>query len=112
TSAGRCSAATEQPVVPVPAPAAGTARAGAEISVQGRTLHIRAERRQETKEEAKGRYRSEFRYGSFARRIPLPEGVSEEQVTASYKDGILEARVPLPAPKPAAAKKIQIQRST
>lgn len=45
-----------------------------EISVQERILHIRAERRQETKEEAKGHYRSEFRYGSFARRIPLPEG--------------------------------------
>ncbi len=82
-----------------------------EISVQDRTLHIRAERRQETKEEAKGHYRSEFRYGSFARRIPLPEGVAEDQVTASYKDGILEVLVPLLGQKPAATKKIQIQRS-
>ena len=81
-----------------------------EISVQDRTLHIRAERRQETKEETKGRHRSEFRYGSFARRIPLPEGVSEEQVTASYKDGILQVRVPLPAQKPAEARRIEVQR--
>jgi len=81
-----------------------------EISVQDRILHIRAERRQETKEEAKGHYRSEFRYGSFARRIQLPEGVSADQVTASYKDGILEVRVPLPAQKPA-AKTIQVQRT-
>ncbi len=82
-----------------------------EISVQDRTLHIQAHRRRETKEEAKGHYRSEFRYGSFARRIPLPEGVAEDQVTASYKDGILEVRVPLLGQKPAATKKIQIQRS-
>ena len=81
-----------------------------EISVQDRTLHIRAERRQETKEETKGRHRSEFRYGSFARRIPLPEGVSEEQVTASYKDGILEVRVPLPAQTPAEARRIDVKR--
>jgi HSP20 family protein len=83
-----------------------------EISVQDRTLHIRAERRQETTEETKSHHRSEFRYGSFARRIQLPEGASEEQVTASYKDGILEVRVPLPVQKPAeAARKIQVQRT-
>ncbi|MGE5764224.1 MAG: Hsp20/alpha crystallin family protein, partial [Mycobacterium leprae] len=35
----------------------------------------------------KGHHRSEFRYGNFARRIPLPEDVSEEQVTASYVTG-------------------------
>ena len=83
-----------------------------EISVQERTLHIRAERRQETKEETQGRRHSEFRYGSFARRIPLPKGVSEEQVTASYQDGILEVQVPLPPEKPAeAAKRIQVRRT-
>ncbi len=83
-----------------------------DISVEDRTLHIRAERRQETTEETKGGRRSEFRYGSFVRRIPLPEGVSEEQVTASYKDGILEVRVPVPAQRPAPArKKIEVKRS-
>jgi HSP20 family protein len=83
-----------------------------EISVQERTLHIRAERRQETKEETQGRRHSEFRYGSFARRLPLPKGVSEEQVTASYQDGILEVRVPLPPEKSAeTAKRIQVRRT-
>ncbi|HLZ39016.1 MAG TPA: Hsp20/alpha crystallin family protein [Mycobacteriales bacterium] len=83
-----------------------------EISVQERTLHIRAKRRQETKEETPGRRDREFRYGSFARRIPLPKGVSEEQVTASYQDGILEVRVPLPREKPAeTAKRIQVRRT-
>ena len=74
-----------------------------EISVQDRTLHIRAERRQETKEETQGRRHSE---------ISAAERCSEEQVTASYQDGILEVRVPLPPEKPAgAAKRIQV-RST
>ena len=42
-------------------------------------------------------YRSEFRYGSFVRNVPLPNGVKEGDVTASYKDGILEIRVPVAA---------------
>lgn len=82
-----------------------------DISVHEGVLDIRAERRQEAKEETKGHYRSEFRYGSFARRVPLSEGVSEEQVTASYRDGILEVRVPRPAEKAAEARrKIEIKR--
>jgi HSP20 family protein len=41
-------------------------------------------------------YRSEFHYGRLARSIRLPEGATEAEVTASYKDGILEVRVPAP----------------
>lgn len=44
--------------------------------------------------------RRELRYGSFARTLPLPEAVSEADITATYKDGILEVRVPSPQPKP------------
>jgi len=48
----------------------------------------------------------ELRYGSFARTLPLPEGADESDVTASYKDGILEVRVPAATPEP--GKKIPI----
>jgi HSP20 family protein len=34
--------------------------------------------------------------------LPIPEGVSEADITASYRDGILEIRVPAPEVKPAA----------
>jgi HSP20 family protein len=47
--------------------------------------------------EEEGRYRSEFRYGSLVRRLPLPAGASEDDVTATYRDGILEIRVPIAA---------------
>jgi HSP20 family protein len=81
-----------------------------EIDVSDQTLHLRAERRQETKVEEKGRYRSEFRYGSFTRTVPLPAGATEEDVKATYKDGILEVRIPVDEGQ-AAARKIPIQRS-
>jgi HSP20 family protein len=69
-----------------------------DISVANGVLHIRAERRVDEKTEEKDFYRRELRCGSFTRDLVLPEGSSEDDVTASYKDGILEVRVPMPAP--------------
>ena len=66
-----------------------------EISVTDHTLRVHAERREETKTEDKGSYRSEFRYGSFTRVVPFPAGATEKDVKATYKDGILEIRVPV-----------------
>jgi HSP20 family protein len=80
-----------------------------EISVRDHTLRLRAERRQETKTEEKGAYRSEFRYGSFTRTVPLPAGATEKDVKATYKDGVLEVRVPIDR-EAAEATKIPIQR--
>ena len=66
-----------------------------EITVDDHRLHLRAERRSETKDEDVTGWRSEFRYGSFERTMPLPKGATEDDVTASYVDGILEIRVPI-----------------
>jgi len=66
-----------------------------EISVTDHMLHLRAERREESKSEDEGTRRSEFRYGSFSRSVPLPVGATDKDVKASYKDGILEVRIPV-----------------
>ena len=66
-----------------------------EISVANGVLHIRAERQEKSEEKKKDSYRSEFRYGSFARNISLPAGATESDVSASYTDGVLEIRVPV-----------------
>jgi HSP20 family protein len=81
-----------------------------EITVSDHTLQLRAERREEKKTEEKGRYRSEFQYGSFSRRVELPVGATDKDVKASYKDGILEVRVPIDRER-AEAKKIPIERA-
>ena len=73
-----------------------------EVTVVDNVLHIEAERREEERTEEKGYVRKELRYGSFVRNLPLPQGVAESDIKASYKDGILEIRVPVaeqPAPK-------------
>ena len=59
-------------------------------------LRIHAERRQEEKTEREGYLRQELRQGTFSRSLPLPKGVTEADITAGYKQGILEIRVPMP----------------
>ncbi len=80
-----------------------------DIQIVDGHLRIRAERRERKEEKDKGRYRSEFRYGSFTRTVPLAADVDEADVKATYKDGILEVRLPIDRQK-VEAKKIPVQR--
>ncbi|HET7516497.1 MAG TPA: Hsp20/alpha crystallin family protein [Actinomycetes bacterium] len=80
-----------------------------EITIGDGMLHIHAERRQEEKLEDKDMYRSELRYGVFTRTLPLPAGVGEQDIDASYKAGILEIRIPVDQKK--AATKVPVRAS-
>jgi HSP20 family protein len=80
-----------------------------ELNVSDGMLYIHAERRAEEKREEEGYLRRELRYGSLSRALPLPEGITESDITATYKAGILEIRVPEPKLEP--AKKIPISKS-
>ena len=48
----------------------------------------------ERKSEINDKTRSEFRYGKFQRVIPLPARIQNTNVTAEYKDGILNLTLP------------------
>lgn len=80
-----------------------------DISVTDGVLHIQAERQETSEHKDKGGYRTEFRYGSFSRDIPLPSGSKDSDVSASYRDGVLEVRVPV-AERPETTSKIQVTR--
>ena len=67
------------------------------VTLDDGILTISAERRSETSEKTEGGYRTEFRYGSFARQLRMPPGTQADQIVASYKDGVLDIRVPKPA---------------
>lgn len=67
------------------------------VSVENDTLIIKGERKSSDEAKEKNyRYR-ETSYGSFERRFALPKGVDGDKVKASYKNGVLEVSVPLPA---------------
>ena len=41
-----------------------------------------------------GYFRTERRYGSFRRVVPLPVEVKAKEAKASFKNGVLEVRIP------------------
>ncbi|MBD2682488.1 MULTISPECIES: Hsp20/alpha crystallin family protein [Nostoc] len=65
-----------------------------DVQVTEDAVHISGERKSETKTEEKGTTKSEFYYGKFQRVIPLSTRVQNTNVTAEYKDGILNLTLP------------------
>lgn len=65
-----------------------------DVQVTQEAVMITGERKSESKSENKGTRRTEFRYGSFQRTIPLPVPVDNNQVTGDYQDGILTLELP------------------
>lgn len=76
--------------------------ADVDIEVTDGVLTIKGERKAEEEREGEGWLVRESSYGSFERSLVLPEGVTAEEISASYNDGILEIHVPkaLEAAKP------------
>lgn len=65
-----------------------------DVQVTEDAVSIVGERKQETKTEENGTIKSEFHYGKFQRVIPLPARIQNTNVTAEYKDGILNLTLP------------------
>ncbi len=84
----------------------GIAKEDLNVAITEDTLTISGEKKQEEKIEKKDYHRVERSYGSFCRNFRLPDNVSGEKAKASFKDGILEVRIP--KVKGAKAKKIDI----
>jgi HSP20 family protein len=72
----------------------GVDEAHLHVEVDERGLTIRGERQDESGLYS-GRRRSELHYGSFTRRVSLPEGVDAENARALLRNGVLEVRIPL-----------------
>lgn len=66
------------------------------VTIGDDTLTIEGERKLDTKAKGKDYYRSERAYGHFRRCLGLPEGIDLEKAAASFKDGVLEVRMPAP----------------
>jgi HSP20 family protein len=79
------------------------------VEVTDGQLALSGQRTHETEETKNNVFRSECEYGSFYRTVPLPEGVSLDDVKASFADGVLEVSVPLPARPATKARRVDIQ---
>jgi HSP20 family protein len=78
-----------------------------DVSVTDDTITIHGEVKHETAKEEGEYYHREMTYGSFYRVIPLPAGVDTEKCKVTFKDGILEMK--LPKLEAAKRRKIEIE---
>jgi len=65
-----------------------------DISLEGNTLTIKGEKKEEEEIKEEDYYRSERTYGAFSRSIEPPVAVQTDKVNASFKNGVLEIRLP------------------
>lgn len=79
-----------------------------EVTIAGGMLVIRGERQERTET----KHRSEFCYGAFSRRVPLPETADEDHITAVYDNGVLTVDVPLKEKEKAAGRQIPVKTKT
>ena len=79
------------------------------VEINDDVLTLSGERKQESKEEREGYFRSERSYGKFTRTIPLPEGISADTAKASFNNGVLEIEMNAPKQKTTTGRRIEIQ---
>jgi HSP20 family protein len=73
----------------------GMKRDDIEVAVEGDSLVVRGQRREEREVKDEDYYCCERAVGEFSRAIGLPEGADAEQIEATYQDGVLEVTVPV-----------------
>lgn len=88
----------------------GVKREDVEITLSGEALIISGERYGGLEEEEAVFYARERSYGTFRRSMTLPEGVEDEDISATFENGLLEITVKGAAHHPA-PKQIQITDS-
>ena len=64
------------------------------VTVEDGVLMIQGERRREHEERGRKFHRVERSYGSFMRSFAVPDGIDEAKVSAEFKDGMLNLRLP------------------
>jgi HSP20 family protein len=82
------------------------------VDITDEAITISGERRQEQESDSGGYYRSERSYGSFYRTIPVPRGAISDQAKATFKDGVLEIRVPAPPDQVTRGRRIEIHEGS
>ena len=74
--------------------ATGIDKDNIEVNLIDHTLTIKGEKKKEEEVKEENYYRCERSYGSFLRSVELPKDVHADKVKASFKNGILEVRMP------------------
>lgn len=87
----------------------GLSKEDVEVELTNSMLTIKGEKQREKEIKEEHYYRSEREYGSVYRSIELPVAVKAQEVKATFKDGVLEIRIPKTEEAKQKAVKVQVQ---
>lgn len=93
----------------VKADLAGVPRDAVKVDVQNGVLTLSGERKFEKEDKDQKHHRIERAYGSFTRSFTVPDDVDADKISAEYKDGVLNVRLPKAEVKKAAATRIEVR---
>jgi HSP20 family protein len=79
------------------------------VELEGNTLTIKGERKQEKEEKDKKMHRVERFYGSFMRSFTLPENVNAKAISAEMKEGVLQVHLPKTAAPESKPTKVEVK---
>ncbi len=65
-----------------------------EITISNGVLTIKGEKKREEEDRGENYYYMERQYGAFQRSFRLPEEVNEDEIEATYKNGVLRLVIP------------------
>ena len=97
----------EQNDIVIKAELPGMEKDDIQVNLSNHTLTLQGEKKREEKIKEEDYFCSERAYGSFSRTLELPGDVQGEKVSASFKNGVLEIR--LPVAEAAKAKTIKVK---
>ena len=80
-----------------------------DVTIDGKQLTIKGERKQEYEDKDNNYHHIERRYGTFSRSFELPSHVDGNNIDAVYKDGVLTLK--LPKIKGESIKRIEVRTS-
>jgi len=88
----------------------GISKKDLDVSIDGNVLTLRAERKESKERKEENYFIRESQFGSFVRRLTLPEGVNTEKIHAAYENGVLKISIPMEK-KAIAGRKVMIEGS-
>jgi HSP20 family protein len=86
----------------------GVRKEDVKVTMEDNVISICAERTQEEEEKKKNYHRVERSWGSLSRSFTIGDNVDNENITATYDNGVLKIVVPKKEPEPKKSKEISV----
>ncbi len=80
-----------------------------EVNLVGSTLTVKGEKKEEHEEKTENMHCVERSFGSFSRSVSLPCEVKEDKIEATFKDGVLNLKLPKSEPAKKSSIKIDVK---